>query len=102
MTEITGISIPPGARAMLVSMDQTGKLVAAPVAFEKSILDIERDLLDHLNDQPYSSEWLTVLRDYCDARLKAREAARSTGAIITPRVRFDWDMTRLVKEVQHG
>lgn len=104
MSEITGITIPPGVRAMLVHRDDdTGKLVAVPVANEASVLDIKRDLLKHLNEAPHTTEWLTTLRDYCDARLQARQSTQETGSVMTPSPRFDWDITRIgSKGVHHG
>lgn len=103
MDEITGITIPAGVRAMLVYCGDSGKLVAVPVANEASVLDIKRDLLKHLNDAPHTAEWLTILRDYCDARIAAGHAARDTSAVATPSSSFDWDITRIGRKgVHHG
>jgi hypothetical protein len=88
-----GFDIPHSARCMLVYRDDAGMLVSAPVEHGKSVLNIERDLLIHLNEKPYSTEWLQVLRDYCDSRIEARKAARAGGAIVTPSPSFNWDMT---------
>lgn len=88
-------TIPDGARAVLVYRDHTGELNFQPVARDESVLNIERDLLKHLNESPRSTEWLQVLRAYCDQRLAVREKAQATGCVVTPSPVFDWDMTRL-------
>lgn len=100
--EVSGITIPVGARAVLVFVDGvTGRLTTQAVDHEASVLNIERDLLKHLNDQPRSTEWLMVLRAYCDQRLAARAKAKATSSIITPSPAFDWDMTRLAALQAH-
>ena len=91
------ITIPEGARAVLVFKDDADGLKFQPVAHDASVLNIERDLLKHLNDAPRSTEWLQVLRAYCDQRLAVREKAKATGCVVTPNPVFDWDMTELVK-----
>ena len=97
-TDIAGIIIPPGARAVLVFEDGiTHRLKTQPVAHEASVLNIERDLLKHLNDAPRSTEWLQLLRAYCDQRLAMRDQAQATGCVVTPSPQFEWDMTELVK-----
>ncbi|MDP9908245.1 hypothetical protein J2W27_000338 [Variovorax boronicumulans] len=91
---ITGITIPEGARAMLVTVnDQTGALVAQPVMYGDSVLNIGRDLLKHLNEKPISSEWLEELCGYCEQRLQARAHAQAVGGFITPSPRYNWEMT---------
>ncbi|MNX96133.1 hypothetical protein D3C86_1284350 [compost metagenome] len=103
---LTITSLPAGARALLVSIDdETGQLKTRPIAEQgESVLNIQRDLLKHLNECPHSTEWLEVLRDYCDARLSARKAACEGGSFITPSPRMDWDMTSIIaaREVNHG
>ena len=92
-TAIPGLVIPRGSRAVLVSEgDQPGMFDVTPVERDKSVLNIERDLLKHLNEEPCSTEWLAMLRDYCDQRIAARGEARALGAFITPNPRFDWEM----------
>jgi hypothetical protein len=88
-------TIPPGAGAVLVFEDGANGLKFQPVARNASVFNIESDLLKHLNEQPFSVEWLAVLRDYCDSRIAARNRAKATDSIITPSQSFDWDMTRL-------
>lgn len=91
-TTITGVVIPANARAVLVSPDATSQLVGRPIAAGESVLNIERDLLKHLNEKPYSTPWLAMLRDYCDQRIAAREAASAGNYFTTPAARFDWEM----------
>jgi hypothetical protein len=103
---ITITALPHGARALMVSInDETGQFKVRPIAqMGESVLNIQRDLLTHLNEYPYSIEWLEVLRDYCDGRLSARKAARERGAFITPNPLTDWDMTSIIaaREVNNG
>jgi hypothetical protein len=74
---ITGIAIAEGARAMLVyhpiiNLDgDEGPLLAKPVAHDQSVLNIERDLCKHLDTMQVTTEWLRMLRDYCDRKLTA-------------------------------
>lgn len=49
-------------------------------------------LIDHLNDYPHTTEWLTELRDYLDARLAAREEAERTGGVVIPRAPGRWEI----------
>lgn len=100
---ITGL--PEGARALLVGVDdETGQLCARPIADGHSVLNIKRDLLKHLNECPHTTEWLEVLRDYCDGRLKARVDAKARGSFVTPKPLMDWDMTSIIaaREVSNG
>ena len=90
---LLGVEIPPYARCVLFYRDEAGQMASRPVEHGMSVLNIERDLLVHLNEKPYSTEWLQVLRDYCDSRIEARRVARAGGAIATPSPAFDWDMT---------
>ncbi|KPU89924.1 hypothetical protein APR50_18605 [Variovorax paradoxus] len=103
---LTLTCLPEGARALLVSIDdETGQFKVRTIA-EKgdSVLNIERDLLKHLNEYPHSTEWLEVLRDYCDGRLAARAEARRTGSFVTPKPMANWDMKAIVaaREARHG
>jgi hypothetical protein len=59
---------------------------------EQSLINLKRDLLHHLNDYPFSDAWLSQLRDYCDARLKARQEAKATGRVMYPSHEFKWEM----------
>jgi len=102
---LTITSLPEGVRALLVGVDEeTGQLCARPIADGDSVLNIKRDLLKHLNECPHTTEWLEVLRDYCDGRLKARADAKARGSFITPKPLMDWDMTSIIaaREVNNG
>lgn len=88
------ITIPEGARAVLVAREGDG-INVTPIVQGESVLNIRRDLLVHLNEAPYSTEWLTILRDYCDSKIAARAQAHAAGAIITPSATFNWDMTTI-------
>lgn len=102
---LTITSLPEGARALLVGIDdETGQFRARPIADGDSVLNIKRDLLKHLNEYPHTTEWLEVLRDYCDGRLKARAEAKARGSFITPRPLMAWDMTSIIaaREVNNG
>lgn len=92
---IPGFKIPEGARAVLVYQGGNGEFMFQPVARNESVLNLESELLKHLNEQPQSVEWLTVLRDYCDSRITATNRARATKSFFTPSASFDWDMTRI-------
>ena len=90
--EINGISIPFGCRAVLVSQGNDGSYQGQPVEMADSVLNIRRDLLKHLNEMPVSNEWLEQLRDYCDARLAARNEARRGNGVIVPNWQAQWTM----------
>ncbi|MEJ2802009.1 hypothetical protein WAE61_09025 [Comamonadaceae bacterium PP-2] len=80
--ELTGLHIPAGARAVLVVELSNGGHKVSPIQHGESVLDIEQDLLSHLNASPLSDEFLSTLRDYCDARLAARAEARDSGGLV--------------------
>lgn len=89
---ITGIVIPEGARAVLVALNNDGSYRTQPVKQSESVLNLQRDLLLHLNEYPHSDEWLTQLRDYCDARLVARQMAKTSNQVIVPNSQSQWVM----------
>jgi hypothetical protein len=76
-------------RATYVQRD--GHVTRHSVAPDESILNIERDLIAHLNEGPYSSDFLAKLRDYCESRLQARAEARSAGKMVFPQAAF-WEI----------
>ena len=90
--EITGITVPNGCRAVLVSQGNDGTYKSQPVEAADSVLNIKRDLLKHLNESPCSDEWLAQLRDYCDGRLAARSEARKGNGVIVPDWQAQWTM----------
>lgn len=90
---ITGIVIPEGARAVLVFEGDQGELLTQPVTRGKSVLNIETELLDHLDARPFDPAWLKTLADYCTQKIAALEDARGQGGFIMPSHRFEWTMT---------
>lgn len=82
-------------RALLVSLDRNGRLHHEPVADGQSLLNIQAELLDHLNAYPHTTAWLTALRDYCDGRLAARGEAKATGGVSMARP-GGWDIVHIV------
>lgn len=91
LAALTGTNAP---RAVLVSLSRDGQLELVPVADAQSLVDIEHELIDHLNNYPHSDEWLTGLRDYCDGRLTARRKARETGSFSLPMKDGNWNVVQ--------
>jgi hypothetical protein len=86
-------------RAILVSIEDDGSFKTQHVGHGESVLNIEADLFDHLNNKPVSTQFLQDLRDYCDGRLAARAEAGRTGGVSMPRA-GGWTITHLnAKEV---
>lgn len=71
-------------RALLIATNDDGSERRQAVGQRDSVLNIETDLIKHLNEQPFSDEWLLQLRDYCNARLGARAQARAAGRVVFP------------------
>jgi hypothetical protein len=92
---IPGLTIPSGARAILVAEAQDGKFTTTPVNYGQSVVNLRTELLDHLTAQPYSDEMLLELRDYCDARLQARADAKACGGIAIQRAARTWEVTHI-------
>lgn len=69
--------VTPGVRAAIVTLDSNGKWYAHPVPQDASVLNLERDLIQHLQAYPFSDAWLNKLRDYCESRLTARKGGKS-------------------------
>ncbi|MGB3881992.1 MAG: hypothetical protein WA955_15590 [Diaphorobacter nitroreducens] len=92
---IPGLSIPFGARAVLVTDVGDGTFAIHPVAHGKSVLNVQTDLLDHLNHFPLPDQYLQDLRDYCDGRLAARQEAKETRGIVIPRERGRWEIAHI-------
>lgn len=88
-------------RALLVSLDRNGRLHHEPVADGQSLLNIQAELLDHLNAYPHTTDWLTALRDYCDGRLAARGEAKATGGVSMARP-GGWDIVHIWNLVLPG
>lgn len=65
--------LPRGVRAYLVTMgDSAGQRRLTPVGDDCSVLNIERELISHLNGSPYSDAFLRLIKDYCGERLDER------------------------------
>lgn len=86
------IQIPAGARAVLVTPDGNGGFTQQPVSHGESVLNLKKDLLSHLTDFPHSDAWLEELRDYAEARLEARAAARGTNGLAIQRGKRAWQV----------
>lgn len=84
-TAIQGLTVPPLARALLVTDQGDGTFQIQPVAHGKSVIDLRTELVDHINSYPHSDEWLIQLIDCCTSRLAARAAVRATGGLSMPR-----------------
>lgn len=87
---LAALTEPNAPRALLLSLADDGNLEHCPVDHGKAVLNIETELQDHLSSKPYTTEWLTALRDYCDARLTARAQAVEVGGFITQKPGGGW------------
>ena len=76
MSKLT-VTIPTDARAVIVGRD--GRITA--IKGDESVLNLEADLQSHLNEYPFTDEWLVDLRDFVDAKLRARQAARKKDGL---------------------
>lgn len=85
-------------RAVLVSLNRSGEIQHEPVQDGQSILNINAELIDHLDASPRSTEFLMALRDYCDGRLAARSEAKATGGVAMPRP-GGWDIVHVIPQV---
>lgn len=91
---MAALTEPSAPRAVLVSLNRDDQLELVPVGNEQSLVNIEHELIDHLNNYPHSDEWLIGLRDYCDGRLAARRKASATGGLSLPMKDGDWDVVQ--------
>lgn len=73
-----------GARAVLLSQNENGEIRADAVDKDYDVLNIERDLLAHMMDYPFSDAWLFSIRDAIDQRLACRQAAKASGSLAVP------------------
>lgn len=67
------------SRAVLIK-NGPGAPVIQEIPYDVSVLNIERDLLKHLDAQPFPDEWLIKVRDALDSRLGDRQKAREQRA----------------------
>ena len=77
------ITFPADAEAVLVRRIG-GSFVEAPVAHSMSVLDLQHDLINHLNEYPFTDVWLTTLRNFIDAKLEARQQAALNNGVSIP------------------
>lgn len=90
--DLRSILAAPGApRAVLVRLE-CDALQVTPVAASCSVVDLETDLTDHLSAEPRSDALLIDLRDYCQARLDARAAARTSGGLAVAGAGRTWNV----------
>lgn len=73
-----------GARAVLLSRNEDGAIRADAVDKDSDVLNIERHLISHMMDYPYSDAWLFGIRDAIDERLACRQAAKASGSLAVP------------------
>ncbi|QGZ62115.1 hypothetical protein [Paraburkholderia acidisoli] len=78
------ITFPEAARAVLISIDTDGELVTLPIDSGFSVLNIERDLMSHLNERPFSDERLSQLMNYVAGRIEARQRAAASRGVAFP------------------
>lgn len=74
-----------GARAVLVAPNHGGQgLCTQAIVQGQSVVNLSTELKDHLDSYPFTTEWLTDLRDYLDQRLATRSDAARTGGVAMP------------------
>jgi hypothetical protein len=94
-TQVRALLDQPEVRAVLVSDGHEPETaIVRTVSRDASVLNIGRELKDHLDDGYFPDEWLAQLRDYCIGRLAARAEARSAGAVSIPRG-WGWEIRHI-------
>lgn len=83
MPKIT-VDVPADARAVLIRCDGESHTVVPITGRFVSVLSLEADLQEHLNNYPFTDEWLVDLRDFVTAKLDARAQAAKTGGFAIP------------------
>jgi hypothetical protein len=76
------VDFPDHVRAVLVSLGVAGSVYTQEVESDCSVLNIERDLIKHLSDYPFSERWLIGLRDYLDRRILEEAQSRREGSMV--------------------
>lgn len=71
--------LPGSARGIAILKDVDGVIYERVIASDEVILNLERQLIDHLNESACSDAFLQRLSDYCNKRLEARKAALTSG-----------------------
>ncbi|WP_368646845.1 hypothetical protein [Castellaniella ginsengisoli] len=77
------VTFPHGAQNLLVRRFGN-EYLEVPIWHGMSALNLERDLRKHLNEYPFTEEWLVDLRDFVDAKLRAMRTARKSGGFAIP------------------
>lgn len=95
---MAALTVPNAPRVLLVHLGADGQLKHEPVNQGLSLVNINEDLIDHLNSYPHSDEWLISLRDYCDGRLAARQQSRASGGISLPMTDGGWNVVQPVAQ----
>lgn len=78
------VQMPEGVRAILVWQESDGTIRTKGVPHDCAVLNVDSDLRKYLDEYPFSDAWLIQLRDYCDARVRARAEAMACGCAIRP------------------
>ena len=81
--EAVDAGIVGSVRAMLISRCKDG-FVVQEVRQGESVLNISKDLVNHLNERPYPDEWLNRLKESIDQRMTRRRHAGHVGALSIP------------------
>ncbi|OZI20526.1 hypothetical protein CAL26_23820 [Bordetella genomosp. 9] len=81
-TQEVTVTLRPQDRGVVVFRDFDGNITTQPAEIGDSVLNIKRDLIPHITDQPMPTAWLTELRDYLTERIDARREAQVNGYLI--------------------
>lgn len=84
LTSFLAGSIPENTRALLVTLNEAGQVGVSEVQFGDSVLNIRTELRKHLNECPFSDDWLRDLRDFINRKLEARTHAARCGGVAIP------------------
>lgn len=77
------VTFPHDAQNLLVRR-YGSEYLEVPLFQGMSALNLEKDLLKHLDEYPFTDEWLVELRDFVTAKLEARAMARKSGGFVVP------------------
>lgn len=78
--EAVDLAMPEGVRALLVTADREGNFRVQEVHSGASVLDIKRDLINHMRELPLHEDWYENLLEYLLARRKAQVALKEVGS----------------------
>jgi len=100
---VDGLAIPEDARGLLVVAGDNGQFIVQAVEHGESVLNVRRDLFDHLTEQPYTTEFLEELQAYCAARIEARRQARQQRVVTMPGAgKNEWQMIGVARQLIDG